>query len=167
MHHLNLKQRQIDHYHQISSLSPLIHTPIQDHATSCTDNRTTFSSQRVYICPSPINNSGITNPQPTTAYIFITRYQGRAKLDGCASAVSCSSVGGARAASPRHSAFCCERHTVSKWSYRLKYVTWIYTRDYWELVRIVSEDVGVRWLLLVIPPPPKIGNLEVTTEEVR
>eukprot|EP00970_Alexandrium_tamarense_P018194 scaffold13323_cov207-Alexandrium_tamarense.AAC.22 len=28
--------------------------------------------------------------------------------------------------------------------------------DYWELVRIVSEDVGVRWLLLVIPPPPKI-----------
>ena len=129
MHHLNLKQRQIDHYHQISSLSPLIHTPIQDHATSCTDNRTTFSSQRVYISPSPINNSGITNPQPTTAYIFITRYQGRAKLDGCASAVSCSSVGGARAASPRHSAFCCERHTVSKWSFRLKYVLFPENRE--------------------------------------
>lgn len=123
MHHLNLKQRQIDHYHQISSLSPLIHTPIQDHATSCTDNRTTTTKGPNACLSSPTNNSGITNPQPTTTYIFITRYQGRAKLDGCASAVSCSSVGGARAASPRHSAFCCERHTVSKWSLRLKYVT--------------------------------------------
>lgn len=127
MHHLNLKQRQIDHYHQISSLSPLIHTPIQDHATSCTDNRTTTTKGPNACLSSPTNNSGITNPQPTKTYIFITSYQGRAKLDGCASAVSCSSVGGARAASPRHSAFCCERHTVSKWSFRLKYVTWIYT----------------------------------------